>query len=31
MFCDDDIIFDKKAIENMNEFINDNSDNIGFG
>ncbi len=31
MFCDDDIIFDKKSIENMNEFINDNSDNIGFG
>ena len=31
MFCDDDIIFQKKSILNMNSFINEFPNNIGYG
>ncbi len=31
MFCDDDIIFEKNALNNMDEFIKNNNSYIGYG
>ena len=31
MFCDDDILFGKNAIKNMDKFISQNPKSIGFG
>ena len=31
MFCDDDIVFNKNSLFNMNKFIEKNSHNVGYG